>query len=272
MSPELAIALIVVGFAIGTYASATGAGGGFLIGPLLLIRYPEADPAAITAASLTVVLLSSGAQSALIARERRVDHRVGLAMASLTIPAALLGAFAATQLPREAFALMFAVLLFGIGTYVIMRPVATIATPTRRRAWRRERVDREGNRFVYRVPMVTSIAPNAASGFLAALTGIGGGPIGVPILTRVMRVPHAIAVPTMHFVIVLQTTCVLALHLAMGSPDDPMRDVPWLGIGVILASPAGSWVRRRLGEGILMRMLGIGIFFVAARTALDIVL
>jgi hypothetical protein len=272
MSPELAIGLIVVGFAVGTYASATGAGGGFLIGPLLLIRYPDADPAAITAASLSVVLLSSGAQSLLIARERRVDHRAGLGMASLTIPAALLGAYAATVLPRSAFAFIFALLLFAIGAYVIARPVAAIATPTRRRAWRRELVDRDGNHYVYRIPLLASIAPNVGSGFLAALTGIGGGPIGVPVLTRVMRVPHAIAVPTMHLVIVLQTVCVLALHVALGSPGDPMRDVPWLGVGVILASPAGSWVRRRLGEGALMRALGVGIFFVAARTALDILL
>lgn len=272
MTPELAIALCLLGFAIGTYASATGAGGGFLIGPLLLIRYPEADPAAITAASLSVVLMSSGAQSLLIARERRVDYPAGAAMSSLTIPAALLGAYAATEVPREAFALVFAALLFGIGAYILARPVAAVAQPGARRVWRRDRIDRDGNHFVYRIPVLASIAPNAASGFVAALTGIGGGPIGVPILTRVMRVPHAIAVPTMHFVIVLQTICVLVLHVALGSPGEPMQDVPWLGIGVILASPAGSWVRRRLGEGPLMRMLGIGIFFVAARTALDIVL
>jgi uncharacterized membrane protein YfcA len=32
--------------------------------------------------------------------------------------------------------------------------------------------------------------------FLSTLAGIGGGPIGVTIMTRIMRIPHVIAVHT----------------------------------------------------------------------------
>jgi uncharacterized protein len=272
MSPELAASLVALGFIIGVYASATGTGGGFLIAPLLLIRYPEVTPAAITAASLSVVLLSSGTQSLIVIRERRTDYVVALAMAGVTVPAALLGALSTTVLPREAFAIIFAVLLFSVGTYVLVRPIATISVPTRRWGWRRDRTDSDGNRYLYRIPLLSSAAPSAGSGFIAALTGIGGGPIGVPIMTRVMHVPHAIAVPTMHLVIVIQTVFVLSLHVLLSSPGDPMRDVPWLGAGVILAGPAGAWVRRRYGEGLLMRALAVGLFLIAIRTGLDIVL
>jgi uncharacterized membrane protein YfcA len=46
-----------------------------------------------------------------------------------------------------------------------------------------------------------------------------------------------------------------------------MRDVPWLGVGVIAASPLARWLRLNLGERRLMQALAIGLVFVAARTA-----
>lgn len=266
MSPELALLLIAIGFAIGTYAGAIGTGGGFLIAPLLLIRYPEAAPAAITAASLSVVLVTSVGQTVVSARERRADYPVALAMASVAVPAAVLGGYATTVLPRTAFALIFSTILLVIGSYIVLRPVATLAVPTTRWAWRRERIDRDGNHYLYRIPVLSSAAPNAVAAFFAALAGIGGGPLGVPVMTRIMHIPHALAVPTMHALILLQTSAVLTYHFTAGNHAEPMRDVPWLAIGVLLAAPASMWLRRRLGEGMLMRALAVGIFIVAVRT------
>ena len=58
---EEALLLILAGVLIGSYSVSIGAGGGFLIAPLLLLRYPEAEPEAITTASLTAVVITSGA-------------------------------------------------------------------------------------------------------------------------------------------------------------------------------------------------------------------
>ena len=54
-APEF-ILLVLAGIAIGSYATAVGAGGGFLLAPLLLSRHTEAEPAAIAAATLSVVI------------------------------------------------------------------------------------------------------------------------------------------------------------------------------------------------------------------------
>jgi len=262
-----AILLLALGVGIGAYAAAVGTGGGFLIGPLLLIRYPEAAPAAITTASLCIVLVTSVSQSALAARERRIDVPVVFAMAALAIPAALLGAFGTTVLPRSVFALGFAVLVSVIGVYVVWRPIAGIAPPTTARAWRRDRIDADGNHFIYRIPIWRSVGPNIGAAFLAALAGIGGGPVGIPVMTRVMRIPHAIAVPSMHFLIIFQSSVVIAFHVIAQNYGDPMLDVPWLAAGVLASAPAGRWLRRTLGEGVLMRALAVGLFVIAARTA-----
>jgi uncharacterized protein len=262
-----AILLLALGVAIGAYAAAVGTGGGFLFGPLLLIRYPEAAPAAITTASLCIVLVTSVSQSALAARERRIDMPLVFALTIVAIPAALLGAVGTTILPRTVFALGFAVLVAVIGVYVVLRPVAGIVPPTSARAWLRDRVDSDGNRFVYRIPVWRSVGPNVGAAFLAALAGIGGGPVGIPVMTRVMRIPHAIAVPSMHFLILFQSSAVIAFHVIASNYGDPMRDVPWLAAGVLVSAPAGRWLRRTLGEGVLMRALAAGLFVIAARTA-----
>jgi uncharacterized membrane protein YfcA len=269
MSPTEAALLITIGALIGGYATSIGAGGGFLIAPLLLLRYPDAAPAEVTTASLTVVLITSLTSTVIVSRERRVDFGVISLMGAIAIPAALIGAATTGVLPRRLFALIFALLLLTIAIYILWRPVAKITDPPAR-AWRRQLIDREGNRFLYRIPIVRSIIPNAVAGFVAALAGIGGGPIGIPIMTRVMHLPHAIAVPSMHVLIAAQTTAVLVLHFLLGHSGDPMADVPWLAIGLVVANPAGQWLRRNLGEGHLMRALAIGLFIVAARTALEV--
>lgn len=267
MSPVEAFMLIAAGFVIGAYAGAIGTGGGFLIAPLLLIRHAEAAPPEITAASLAVVAMTSISASLLAASEGRVDRRVVLVMATVALPAALLGAVSTELVPRRAFALGFGALLLAIAAYTFWRPITHLVAPASRRAWRRHLVDREGNVFSYRIPILPSILPNIAAAFLSALAGIGGGPLGVPIMTRVMRVPHAIAVPSMHLLFALQATSVVALHFALGNVGNPMDDVPWLGVGVVAASPVARWLRRNLGERNLMRALAIGLVFVAARTA-----
>jgi uncharacterized membrane protein YfcA len=74
--PLEATLLVVVGVAVGAYATAIGAGGGFLITPLLLLRYEAALPVEVTTASLTVVAISAAASSLLAAIGRRIDYGV----------------------------------------------------------------------------------------------------------------------------------------------------------------------------------------------------
>ncbi len=263
---EEALLLVVAGVIIGAYSISIGAGGGFLIAPLLLLRYPDAEPEAVTTASLTAVVITSLASSAIVIPERRVDIPVALWIAAIAVPAGILGALGTVALPRVAFALGFALLLVALALYIILEPT-TPEPPADARGVDRHLEDRDGHRFDYRIPVRRSIAPNAAMAFLSALAGIGGGPIGVPVMTRIMRIPHAIAVPTIQVKTAIYSAAVVLFHLALGDAGDPMADVPFLGLGVIIANPFGQRLRRRLGEGPLMRALAFGLFIVAARTA-----
>ncbi len=266
MSPVEAAVLIVAGAAIATYATAIGAGGGFLIAPLLLWRYPDAEPEFVTAASLSVVAISTVTSSVFVTRERRVDYRLVGAIAVVAVPGAMLGAAGTAILPRTLFAIGFAALLAALAAYLVWRPEAGAVAPVKR-AWRRQLVDREGNTFEYRIPVLRSALPALGMSFLSALAGIGGGPITVPVLTRVMRVPHAITVPSVQVLIALMAISAVGLHLATGHAGDPFNDVPWLGLGVVAGNPLGQQLRRRGGEGRLTRLLALGLVIVAVQTA-----
>lgn len=259
--------LALAGFAIGVYATSIGAGGGFLLAPLLLLRYPDASPAEVTMAALSVVVLSSGLSATLAERAHRVDRPVAGMLTAAALPAGLLGALGTSLLPRSLFAAVFAALLLSTGLYLVWRPAARYLDPVRH-GWFREFTDGEGNTFHYRVPVRRSIFATATAAFCAALAGVGGGLIYTPLATRMMRIPHSLAVPLAYVVNTGMALTVVAFHAATSHTGDPLRDVPPLGIGVLAATPIGRRANRRLGEGPLTRFLAAGLIVVSLRTAL----
>ena len=65
--------LVLLGIAVGTYGTMIGAGGGFVLVPLLLILYPGKPPEAITSISLAVVFLNAASGTVAYVRQRRID-------------------------------------------------------------------------------------------------------------------------------------------------------------------------------------------------------
>lgn len=271
MSPLEIVALLLIGGAVGAYAGAIGAGGGFLVAPLLLWRHTDAPPETITAASLSVAALLSGTAAGLGLRDGRVDRALVLVLASVASLGALVGAAATSLLPRDVFALGFAGVLTLLASYLILRPSFGPAQ-VGARGWRRQQRDREGSVFVYQVPLRRSLPVGFGIAALASLAGIGGGIILVPVTTRVMRMPHWLGVPTAQAVVCIIALTGAAFQFAAGNADwgseGPMADALWLGIGVVLAAPLGRQLNRRLGQGRLTRLLAVGIFAIVVQTIL----
>ena len=260
------ILLFAVGFVIGSYAGAVGAGGGFLFAPILLWRYPEAPPEEITTATLAAVAVANAVAAAYAWMHQRVDRPLSGALVAAALPAALLGAAATSLMPRETFALAFGLLLALSGIYLIKQPVAHFVEPLRA-GWRRSLRDRAGVRFEYRVPVWRSLVAAAGAAGISTLVGLGGGLFYTPLAVRVMRIPHAIAVPTAQVLITAVATAGVALHLVAGHTGEPLNDMPMLTLGVIASVPIARWVHVRLGEGLLTRALAAGIFLVGVQTA-----
>ena len=57
------VGLVAIGVLVGAYGTLIGAGGGFVLVPLLLLLYPHESPARLTAVSLAVVLANASSGS-----------------------------------------------------------------------------------------------------------------------------------------------------------------------------------------------------------------
>ena len=73
------------GLLVGAYGTLIGAGGGFLIVPMLLLVF-KLPPALAAGTSLAVVFLNAVAGSASYARQKRIDYRAGLWFARRDAP------------------------------------------------------------------------------------------------------------------------------------------------------------------------------------------
>jgi uncharacterized membrane protein YfcA len=260
-------ALLTIGFVVGVYATALGAGGAFLLTPILLIRYPDTPPEYVATAGLAIVAASSGVNTIQALRTGGLDARVLALLVTAVVPSSIAGAAMTQFIPRRAFALAFAALLLATAAFVVAPQPQRIATSAPR-GWRRFVQDRRGDTYAYTFPPLRSALVAAGAGFLSSMAGIGGGPLYTPLEIRVMRMPVAIAVPTAHAVITALAFSGLSLHLAAGDVGEPLRDAPWLVAGMLAGNPLGRRLSRRLSNVLAVRLLAAGTILVAVRTAI----
>ena len=121
-STETYLGFIALGFGVGTYGTLIGAGGGFVLMPLLLLIYPHETPEKLTSISLAVVFMNALSGSEAYARMKRIDYKSGLIFASATVPGAILGALNTSYVPRRFFDTLFGILLVAAAVFLILRP------------------------------------------------------------------------------------------------------------------------------------------------------
>ena len=118
--------LFPLGLAVGTFGTLIGAGGGFLLLPILAVLYPDAPPQLLTSISLAVVFFNVLSGSAAYARQGRIDFVAGNVFALASIPGAIAGAIVVRYVPRGTFDIIFAVMLLAVSSFLIARPAARV--------------------------------------------------------------------------------------------------------------------------------------------------
>lgn len=111
--------LIPLGFAVGTVGTMIGAGGGFLLVPVLLLMYPGVSPDNITAISLAVIFFNALSGTIAYGRMGRIDYRSALLFASVTVPGAILGVLSTDKISRQSFNAIFGSLMLMLSLYLI---------------------------------------------------------------------------------------------------------------------------------------------------------
>jgi uncharacterized membrane protein YfcA len=267
MSPLTAVLLVGLGVVVGGFGTIIGVGGGFIIVPVLLIAYPDDDPAIITSISLAVIFFSALSGSLGYARLRRIDYRTGLAFALATIPGAIVGAAATNWLPRHAFDLTFGLLLIVVSIYLATRAGATSGRrlASLRPNAQRSLTDSAGVIYSYSFNRELGITISFFVGFIASFLGIGGGIIHVPAMVSLLSFPAHVATATSVFVLMFTALTGTAVHIVDGSLAEGWTRIVPLAVGVVAGAQIGARLSGRLPAAIIVRLLAGALFVVAIR-------
>jgi uncharacterized membrane protein YfcA len=260
------VGLIVLGVLVGGYGTMIGAGGGFVLVPLLLFLYPNDPPELITSISLAVVFFNVLSGSAAYARQKRIDYQAGIVFAAASIPGAIAGALIVGYVPRHTFDVIFAVMLLAVSTFLLARPSVRIVQRRERRGLvQRELTDAENFTYRYSYNMRLGAFLSTFVGFLSGLLGTGGGVIHVPIMVQILVFPAHIATATSHFVLAISALTGTIVHLINGDLDGGYSRTAALGIGVLIGAQIGARLSRLLQGSSLIRLLAIAMALVAVR-------
>jgi uncharacterized membrane protein YfcA len=272
--------LLPLGILIGAFGTLIGAGGGFILVPILLILYPNENTEVITSISLAVVFFNALSGTWAYSRMRRVDYKSGIVFAIATIPGAVLGAISTAYVPRHAFDIIFGVLMIVAGIVLgisahdepghqPMEGGGEAANNAAPGGTARDLVDAFGVHHRYAYNPVIGIVLSVFVGFVSSLLGVGGGFIHVPALTGLLSFPVHIATATSHFVLAVMAVTGTLVHVANGVFAHGIRRTAILSVGVVLGAQVGAHSSNRVHGKWIIRGLALALVFVGLRLMLS---
>jgi hypothetical protein len=267
MSDGLELAgLVVLGFAVGTYGTIIGLGGGFVLVPVLLLLYPGYEPERFTAISLAVVCANTISGSIAYARQRRIDYVTGAIFAAASAPGVVAGVFLVNLVPERAFTIALALLLLALAGLALRGPPRGVRAPLRGRGVIiREMVAPEGT-YRYGYTLWQGVVLSMAVGLISSLFGIGGGAIHVPAMISLLHIPVSFAVATSQFILAFMSGGGTIIHLANGTlSGEQLTKTAALAAGTIPGAQVGARLAVRMKGRTVVRLLVAALLLLSAR-------
>ena len=267
---ETYLGFIALGFGVGTYGTLIGAGGGFVLMPVLLLLYPEEAPEKLTSISLAVVFLNALSGSEAYARMKRIDYKSGLIFASAAVPGAILGALNTSYVPRRLFDALFGILLVAGAVFLLLRPNPARARTTERysgpQRMARHLVEADGEAFDYSFRPEVGVVVSLFVGYVSSFLGIH-----VPALVYFLDFPVHVATATSHFILVIMALTGTLVHILAGSFSHGVHHMISLAIGVVLGAQLGARLSKFLEGNWIIRSLAAALGLVGIRILMLVV-
>lgn len=265
------IRLVPLGFLVATYGSMIGAGGGFVLVPLLFLLMPEKlPPGTVTSMSLTVVFCNAYAGTLAYARMGRVNYSIGVLFALAGIPAVVLGTTAVRHVPAGPFQVVFGILLCALGLLLVVRPAKPQSkeSPEELKTSSAEASGPSVRKDRTRLGAVVTAYIEFCSGFL----GIGGGVIQVPFLIRVMHFRPHVATATSYFILCMIAFTGVTSHAVhdLLNPEESqffpgLGKAVYLAIGGMMGAPVGAAISQKIRGSGIVRLLAVALVIAGAR-------
>lgn len=265
-----AVLLALLGLVVGGFGTLIGAGGGFILVPILLLLYPDKSPEIITGISLAVVFLNASSGSIAYGLKKRIDYKSAWVFCITTLPGSVLGAFATSYIARDTFNLIFGFMLLILATVLMINPIKNTDPHHKlknRSFWEMARyiIDIEGIRYIYRYNILLGSFISFFVGFASSMLGIGGGIIHVPVMVNLLNFPVHIATATSHFVLSLMALTGSIVHYFQGILNQGVHEIVWLGLGVLIGAQVGAKYSTKVEGKLIIRSLAFALVLVGIR-------
>jgi hypothetical protein len=266
--------MIGLGGLVGFLSGLFGVGGGFLMTPLLMMYGIPPTVAAASDSNQIVAASASGCYTHF--RAKTIDVRMGVLMLVGGIAGGTLGVQLIKVLRRLgeadfAITVVYVLMLGGIGSYMFFESLIALRGRPSRAAAPRSPIYR---RLVGSLPFkvyfprskvtITALMPlllGTLVGTLAAIMGVGGGFIMVPIMIYLLRMPMHVVVGTSLFQILFTCINVTVLQAHFNHSVDFVLALLLL-LGSVVGAQIGIHFGRRLRADqlkILMAVLVLGV-------------
>lgn len=275
--------LLALGGAVGFLSGLFGAGGGFLMTPLLI--FIGIPPAIAVASGANQIVASS--VSGVIAQWRRKN--VDFVMGAVLLAGGFAGSFVGVELFRFlrsigqvdlVIQLSYVLFLGTVGLLMLIESLRTIIKSRRPAAGRRKL---HQHYWVHRWPLrmrfrrsklyISAIPPFGIGfivGVLAAIMGVGGGFLMLPAMIYLLGMPTAVVVGTSLFQIIFVTANVTFLQAVNNQTVDVVLALLLLA-GAVIGAQFGSRFGQRLRAEQLRVLLALIVLAVCGKLLFDLV-
>lgn len=262
------ILFVLIGITVGSFGTLIGAGGGFILTPILIFMFPKLPPATITAISMTTVFFNSSSGSVAYMRMKRVDYKTGIIFAIATLPGSIAGTIVTHYISISLFHIIFGIFMILFASIIIVKSKmgdnsAAFDKKGLFRA-RRKLIDITNHTAEFSFNMATGIIISLFVGFISGLLGIGGGIVHVPALVF-LGFPAHFATATSHFVLAISSLTSLIVHITDGSLNNSIKIAGCIGIGAIVGAQIGARLSSKVKGSVLMICLAVALILVGVR-------
>lgn len=248
------MSFLFLGLLIGALGTLIGAGGGFILVPILLFLFPAMPPALLTAISMLVVLANAGSGSIAYALSGKVHFRTALVFIICSFPGVYFGVQATESASKSTFNIIFGMVILLISIFIFWRS-------TRRKLDDHPHEKFQATMKTYTVGGVLS----AFVGFSASFLGIGGGVIHVPLLAEVLGYPVHLAAGTSHMILAVTALFAVAQHAQAGHYSDLQSYVIFIAVGALVGAQLGARLSAKVSSKVILRTLCVALFLVGIR-------
>ena len=266
--------LLIIGFLTGVYGVMVGAGGGFILVPILVLFW-GIDPSTAAGTSLALVAVNSWSGSYGYRKIKLIDYRSGLLFAIAAIPGSVFAPIILGYVDSSAFKALFGLLLLLLCFQIVCRTFNLTSKRDNQGTFciedtsqqcqkihpkwmlftinRREIHTKSGIKYSYKFNESLAILFNFLLGFISSFFGTGGGFIRTPVLVTIFNFPIQVAVATSIFALSIYAFVGAVTHGIMGNIDISL--FIWAGLGLVVGGQVGVKAASKISGAWILRLL-----------------